>query len=224
MPFIDLFLSTHIRKLTNRNIFYQWQNNDEVKFSFFKKAEQLFKDIGSETISDQEWQYFLNLLAIRVNKDAAVLLSELFLSELHSMKRTFVKKYEKPLINDRISFSQRFELVTEARVFLKNISLFLPSYRIMKPKKIDIVPEIEQHLLKDYLETKKKVVDNPAVIYIAGYDGICEDYLRPMLIEIRSNAERALSQIKSVKKRIYEIKVFQGENDYSDYLILSVEN
>jgi len=223
LPFIDFFLSNHISFFTDRENYYQWQNNDEAKDLFFKKAEKLFKNINPEMISDQEWQYFLSLLVIKIKENAAVFLLDQFLSELHSMKRIFADKFENPEQNVNVPLPEENELVTNARKFIKNIYRYLPRYRITEPKKIDIIPEIQQHLIDDYYKTEN-VIDLQKVIYISGYDGICEDYLRPILIEIRSNAEKALSYIQKMEHRHYQVNTQIGKNDYSDFLMLSVTN
>ena len=93
----------------------------------------------------------------------------------------------------------------------------------MEPKEIDIIPGVKKHLLKDYKETEEDFFPCCMSFDIAGYDGIYEDYLIPIFIEIQSNAEKALSQIPK-EKRHYQINLKYGKNDYSGYGILSVTN
>ena len=123
----------------------------------------------------------------------------------------------------KVSPTDKYELATKAKDFIWNISNHLPKYRIMEPKQIDIIPEIEKHLIQDHLETLPSSFPCCGSFYIAGYNGICEDYLNPILIEMRSNAEKALSRIPK-EKRHYQINLKYGENDYSGYGILSVNN
>ena len=140
------------------------------------------------------------------------------------MKRNFVKKFEKPLQCADDPMSKKYELVTQARIFIKSINLHLQTYQVSEPREIDIVSEIERHLLIDYIETEIILFCGPMVIHVAGYEGICDDYLEPMLIEIRSNSERAHSHIEKIEHRHYDINISLGENEYSGYLILTVTN
>jgi len=224
LPFIDCLLSTHLSFFTNRENYYRWQNDNDVQVSFFKKAEELFKNINSETVTDKEWQYFIHLLTNLIQNNVAGHLSNIFLSEFHSIKRIFVEKYEKVFQNKKVRLSDKYELLTDARTFIKNISLLIPKYRITQPQHIDIISQIEQYLLIDPSDIKGNVSSYTSNIHIAGYDGICEDYLRPMLIEIHSNAKRALSKIEKSELWHYEVNLDYGENDYSGFLILSVTN
>jgi hypothetical protein len=45
-----------------------------------------------------------------------------------------------------------------------------------------------------------------------------------MFIEIRSNAEKALSKIKNSSQKHYNLNLDYGDKDYSSYLVLSVSN
>jgi len=139
------------------------------------------------------------------------------------MKRTFIKKFENNFQRTNVAYMDSHELVTKAKEFIRNIPLKIPKYRIMEPKEVDIIPGIEKYLLKEYKGTKKDFFPCCLSFNIAGYDGIYEDYLLPIFIEIRSNAEKALSQIPK-EKRHYQVNLKYGKNDYSGYGILSVTN
>jgi hypothetical protein len=139
------------------------------------------------------------------------------------MKRTFAKEFEYNLQSTKVGTKDKNELISKAKEFIRNISYQLPKYRIMEPKKIDIIPGIEKHLLQDYFDNTESFFPDCLSFYIAGYDGIYEEYLKPILIETRSNAEKALSQIPK-GKRHYQVNLNYGKNDYSGYGILSVTN
>ena len=224
LPLIDYLLSIHMSFLTNRESFYKWQNDNGAKAVIFENALKLFKNIDSEFVTDKEWQYFILLSSSRIHNNVASNLSKIFLAEFHSIKRIFVEKYEKIFQNEKVPISQKYSLLADARAYIKNISLKLPKYRITGPQSIDIIAEIEQHLLSDSLDYNGNVSRFTSAVYIAGYDGICEDYLRPMFLEIRSNAKKALYEINKRNQRRYEINLDHGKEDYSNYLILSVTN
>lgn len=216
LPFIDYILSNHISFLRDRNYFHRWQNDTKVKSSFFKKVENLYKNISPENITDQEWRYFLDLLVMKIKQNVNLYFSELFLAELHSMKRTFAKKFENNFQKSNVVYIDSHELITKANKFIKNISIQIPRYRITEPKEVDIIPGIEKYLLKEYKGTEEDFYPCCLSFDIAGYDGIYEDYLVPIFIEIRSNAEKALSQIPE-EKRQYQVNLKYGKNDYSGY-------
>ena len=224
LPFIDSLISSHTEFLTNREKYYKWHNDDKVKASFAKNVEKLFENMSSESVTDEQWQYFIHLLANRIQNNVAVNLSKIFLAEFHSIKRIFVEKFEKVIQNEDIRLSNKYELLTDARAYIKNISLHLPKYKIMEPRGVDILPEIHEFLLINSVDNKGNVSRYDSSIHIAGYDGISEDYLRPMFIEIRSNAKRALSKVKKSSQKRYDVNLYYGEDDYSNYLILSVSN
>jgi hypothetical protein len=224
LPFINCFLSNHMSFLKDRENFCQWQSNEESKDVFFRRVEKHFLNIDTENISDEEWQYLVHLLLNQIKVNIDNYFSDLFLGELHSLKRTFAKKFEKPLQNDSITDSDKYHIVENARNFIMKISHHLPNYRIMETKSIDIYPEVEKHLLRDYLNTADDIFDTPTRFCVAGYDGICEDYLKPMLIEIRSNAEKALSYLPQQDQKHFQVNLKRVWNEYSDYGILSVTN
>ena len=223
LPFIDCFLSNHISFLEEREKFYQWQNDETVKIRFFKKAENFYKKINTEKISEIEWQYFLYLLSAQIQNNINSYFLRILSGEFHSMKRTFAKEFENNLLLAKADSKEKDELIKKAKNFLRNISSQIPKYRITDPKKIDIIPGIEKHLLQEYYETSEDFFPGCISFYIAGYDGIYEDYLKPMLIEIRFNAEKAMSKMPE-GKRHYRIKLDYGKNEYSGFGILSVIN
>jgi len=69
LPYIDYILSNHISFLRDRDYFHRWQNDAKVKSSFFKKAENLYKNVSPENITDQEWRYFLDLLVMKIKQN-----------------------------------------------------------------------------------------------------------------------------------------------------------
>jgi hypothetical protein len=163
-------------------------------------------------------------LTENIHKGSIEAVTSLYLAELHMVKREFVKRFEKRAKSASLSSREKHDLVKDARMYIKNLSNILPIYQIRKPAIVDIVPAIKQYLIKDYLESNEQVIDCGMEIRVAGYEGICEDALKPMFCEILSNAERACSRIKDKRKWRYEIEIDVGKDQYSDYLILSVSN
>ena len=70
LPFIDCLLSNHLSFLRDRENYYRWKNDSDFQTDFFTKAEKLLDNINPEALSDKEWDYFLNLLTTRINKNA----------------------------------------------------------------------------------------------------------------------------------------------------------
>ena len=76
----------------------------------------------------------------------------------------------------------------------------------------------------DSVNAKFNIKNVESSVYVAGYDGICEDYLIPMLNEIRSNAKKAILKIQKPEQRHYQVDLNYGQSEYSSFLILSVKN
>jgi hypothetical protein len=224
IPFIDFILGVHLNFLKSRDSYYEWKNNNENRSSILSKAEIIFKNSNSEITTNEGWQNFLLLLANRIQNNVTVNLSEIFVAEFHSIKRIFIEKFENVSQKKDDQLTDRHEFLSDARKYIKNISHKLPKYKIQEPQPIDIKPEILKYLLTESLRSKTNLCSCSSGIYIAGYDGICDDYLRPMFTEIQSNAKRVFAGIKKPSHRYYEINLHRGENGFSNYLILTVSN
>jgi hypothetical protein len=224
LPFIDFLLSVHLSFLVNRESYYKLKKDNDAKASFCQKAERLFKSIKSNMVTDNGWHYFNLLLSNRIRSNVALNLSKIFFTEFHSIKRIFVEKFEKSLKQNDLKPETRKELVIDARAYIKNISVKLPKYKISEPQPIYIIEEIENFLQLDALNYKSRFTHSGVNKPIAGYDGICNDYLRPMFTEIKLNAKKALSTIKSPHLRHYRINLEYGKDELSKFIILTVKN
>ena len=142
MPFIDCLIGIHTDFLTNREKYYQWQNDDEVKASFVKNAETIFENISSETFTDKQWQYFICLLANRIQNNVAINLSEMFLAEFHSIKRIFVENFENVLQNEDIRLSDKSELLNRCQSLYKKHIPQTAKIQNYGTRCVDILPEI----------------------------------------------------------------------------------
>ena len=224
LPFIDYSLINHLNFFINRENYYRWKNNKDFQASFFIDADKLLKNINPEKVIDEEWQYFLKLTASRIQNNFNLNLSKIFLSEFHSLKRKFIEKYEKVFQNGTLNTFEKNELLLNAREFIKNIQLLIPKYKITNPQGINIIPLIKKHLMIDSVNAKFNIKNVESSVYVSGYDGICDDYLIPILNEIRSNVKKAILKIQKQEKRYYQIDLSYGQSEYSSFLILSVSN
>jgi hypothetical protein len=166
---------------------------------------------------------FIEILLSRISKEISDIFLNLISGEVHSLKRNFSEKFENVVSTKILNDSELMSLVKNARKFLKDFINHLPSYRLDEPSSINIVPLIKRHLLREKKSNGNLDELLPNEVNVAGYDGIYEDYLKPMLIEIRSNAEKALSDLPEDKQH-YQVILKKGENSYSGYGILSVIN
>jgi hypothetical protein len=219
---IDYTISNHVDYLTDRKIFYNSEDIEEVRSAYFGNIERLFNEASPETMTKPQWaDFFLVFMSRMANEVANAILDQLK-GDIHTLKRKFIDKYETP-IKASIDQNEKLEIAKEALRFLDEFSKRLPGYRIGEIISIDIINEIKKYLVKGKENHPGTIVDLPDKLIVAGYDGIMHDHLEPMLSEIRYNADKALKNLPD-NEQIYRISVEKDDPLYKGYGVLTVSN